>query len=96
MSALLCNFGGQLGQQVDRERAVIMLHPVGFAFVRGGCVGDDFAHLPAPAAIKRIHETCGAGERTHPTMNAQAQGLSEADMADIAAYFAAQQPRAKK
>lgn len=37
-----------------------------------------------------------SGERTHPTMNAQAQGLSEADMADIAAYFAAEQPRAKK
>ena len=37
-----------------------------------------------------------SGERVHPTMNAQAAGLSEADMADIAAYFAAQKAPAKK
>ncbi|MGH1537991.1 MAG: c-type cytochrome [Gammaproteobacteria bacterium] len=28
-----------------------------------------------------------SGERSHGTMQAQASGLSEADMADIAAYF---------
>lgn len=31
------------------------------------------------------------GDREHPTMQAQAEGLSEQDMRDIAAYFA-QQP----
>lgn len=28
------------------------------------------------------------GERDHPTMNAQAQGMSDQDMRDISAYFA--------
>ena len=29
-----------------------------------------------------------SGERSHPTMNAQASGLSDQDIADISAYFA--------
>ena len=29
-----------------------------------------------------------SGERSHPTMNAQAAGLSDQDIEDIAAYFA--------
>lgn len=33
-----------------------------------------------------------AGERSHPTMRAQAASLSEQDMADIAAFFASKQP----
>lgn len=33
------------------------------------------------------------GERSHPTMRAQAAPLSEQDMRDIAAYFAQQGPR---
>ena len=36
-----------------------------------------------------------SGERKHPTMAAQASGLSETDIADIAAYFAAQTPAAR-
>ena len=34
-----------------------------------------------------------AGQRSHKTMQAQAASLSEQDMADIAAYFAAAPPR---
>ena len=33
-----------------------------------------------------------SGERSHPTMRAHAAGLSEADMADIAAYFSGSEP----
>lgn len=29
-----------------------------------------------------------SGERTHPTMHAQAESLSDQDIADVAAYFA--------
>jgi cytochrome c553 len=49
-----------------------------------------------PEAIIAALKAYKSGERRHSTMNAQAQGLSEADMADLAAYFAAQQPLAKK
>ncbi len=33
------------------------------------------------------------GERQHPTMAAQARSLSDQDIADLAAYFAAQKPQ---
>ena len=33
-----------------------------------------------------------SGERSHPTMRAHAAGLSETDMADIAAYFSGSEP----
>lgn len=36
-----------------------------------------------------------SGDRKHPTMNAQASGLSDADIEDVAAYFAAQTAPAK-
>jgi cytochrome c553 len=34
-----------------------------------------------------------SGERSHPSMKAIAAGLSEKDMADLAAYYAAQDPK---
>ncbi len=34
-----------------------------------------------------------SGERSHPTMRAQAEPLSEQDMQDIAAYYAQQGPQ---
>lgn len=35
------------------------------------------------------------GVRDHPTMNAQARSLSEEDIEDIAAYFAASEPSSR-
>jgi cytochrome c553 len=40
-----------------------------------------------PEYIVRALQAYKAGERSHPTMQAIAQSLSEQDMADIAAYY---------
>lgn len=37
-----------------------------------------------------------AGERSHPTMRAIAAGLSDQDMADLAAYYARETPQTAK
>lgn len=44
-----------------------------------------------PAYIVRALEAYKAGERSHPTMQGIARGLSEQDMADLAAYYGGQQ-----
>jgi cytochrome c553 len=44
--------------------------------------GQNYAYLV------RALEAYRTGERTHATMNAQAQSLSEADIEDISAWFA--------
>lgn len=40
-----------------------------------------------PAYLVRALEAYKAGERSHPTMQGIARGLSEQDMADLAAYY---------
>ena len=45
------------------------------------------------AYIAKALQEYKAGERSHPTMRAIAAGLSEHDMADLAAYYAAQDIR---
>ena len=42
-----------------------------------------------PAYIVKALQEYKAGERSHPTMRAIAAGLSDQDMADIAAYYGA-------
>jgi cytochrome c553 len=42
-----------------------------------------------PAYIVRALEEYKKGERSHPTMQAIAESLSEQDMADLAAYYGA-------
>ncbi|MCB1915801.1 MAG: cytochrome c [Rhodocyclaceae bacterium] len=41
------------------------------------------------AYIVKALQAYKSGERSHPTMQGIAQGLSEQDMADLAAYYAA-------
>jgi len=45
--------------------------------------GQNYEYLVA--ALKSYH----SGQRRHPTMNAQAESLSEQDILDVAAYLAA-------
>ncbi len=73
----------------------------------GACHGVDgnsppeiFAALKAPSLAGQIPEyfvrslhDFKAGRRTNETMSPQAQAIAEADMADLAAYFAKQQPK---
>ncbi len=73
----------------------------------GGCHGVDgnsapeiYAALKAPKLagqvpeyiVKSLHDF-KAGRRTNETMSPQAQAVAEADMADIAAYFASQKAK---
>ena len=41
-----------------------------------------------PGYLIKALQAYKSGERSHPTMRAIAAGLSEADMADLAAYYA--------
>lgn len=45
------------------------------------------------AYIVKALQAYQSGERTHPTMRAIAAGLSDKDMADLAAYYAAGAPK---
>lgn len=47
-----------------------------------------------PAYIVKALQDYKSGNRNHPTMRAIAAGLSEKDMADLAAYYGADAPRA--
>lgn len=77
------------------------------AAVCGACHGVDgnsppeiFAALKAPNLagqipeyiVKSLHDF-KAGRRTSESMSPQAQAVAEVDMADLAAYFATQQPK---
>lgn len=77
------------------------------AAVCGACHGVDgnsapeiFAALKAPNLagqvpeyiVKSLHDF-KAGRRTSESMSPQAQAVAEADIADLAAYFAQQQPK---
>ena len=46
-----------------------------------------------PAYIVKALQEYRAGNRSHPTMRAIAAGLSDKDMADLAAYYGADAPR---
>ena len=48
-----------------------------------------------PAYIVAALKAYKAGERDFPTMRAMTNNLSDQDMADIAAYYGAEQPQAK-
>jgi len=47
-----------------------------------------------PAYIVKALQDYKAGARNHPTMRAIAAGLSDKDMADLAAYYGADAPKA--
>lgn len=46
-----------------------------------------------PAYIVKALQAYKSGERSHPTMRAVAAGLSDKDMADLAAYYASDNGR---
>jgi cytochrome c553 len=46
-----------------------------------------------PAYIVKALQEYKAGNRSHPTMRAIAAGLSDKDMADLAAYYGADAPK---
>lgn len=53
----------------------------------------DVYHVPKiygqqPAYIIKALQAYKSGERTHPSMRGIARGLTDADMADLAAYYA--------
>lgn len=45
------------------------------------------------AYIAKALQDYRSGNRSHPTMRAIAAGLSDQDIADLAAYYAAEAPR---
>src|SRR5262245_11304753 len=62
-------------------------------------VFPDVYHVPKlggqhPAYILKALQEYKAGNRNHPTMRAIAAGLSDKDMADLAAYYGADAPKA--
>ena len=55
-------------------------------------------HIPKlggqhPAYIAKALEEYRAGNRSHPTMRAIAAGLTDKDIADLAAYYGAEAPK---
>ena len=79
----------------DRGRAKILEVCVSCHGEQGVSVSPDFPHLAGQsgaAIYKQLHDY-RTGSRTHPLMTDLAKALAEPEIADVAAYYAAQPQR---